>query len=308
MNQIKQNPLYRKFVNWLNTHYPIFVAKFRFKKMFGKPLDLENPKDLNEKILWLSLFSDISEWSRLADKYAVRQYVSDVAGKGILTKLYGKWDKAENIDWESLPNQFVLKTNNGSGTVKIVHDKSKLDISQTIKLMNEWLGMKVAPSTTEFHYAGIKPCIIAEELIDFSEDINDSSSIIDYKFWCFNGKPKYVFTCSNRNEMDDSIEISLYDTNWNDKSEMLNYTKQCLKQRRPLMKPKSLNEMIHVAEKLAQPFPIVRVDLYSIEERIYFGEMTFTSLGGTMNYFSSKALMEMGNLVDISQVKKVRNF
>lgn len=126
--KFKQFSLYRKCVYWLNRHWPVLVAKLRFRKMFGRSLDLNNPKDINEKILWLSLFSDISEWSRLADKYAVRQYVEDLGLGQYLIPLLGKWNKVEDIDWDSLPDGFVLKSNNGSGTVKIVTNKANLDL------------------------------------------------------------------------------------------------------------------------------------------------------------------------------------
>lgn len=302
---IKQNRLYRRFVNWLNAHYPVLVAKLRFKKMFGREIDLENPKDINEKILWLSLFSDITEWSRMADKYAVRQYVESLGLGDYLVKLYGKWDKAEDIDWNLLPNKFALKTNNGSGTVKLVEDKAKLDIEATVKLFNEWLYKDISAATTEFHYAPIKPCIIAEELLDFSKDPNKSTSAIDYKVWCFNGHAYYVWACSNRDK--ESTDVALFDREWNYLPEKSIFNEHYREQKVLVKRPKNLELMLDVAEKLSQPFPVVRVDLYNIDGHIYFGEMTFTSLGGTMDFYTEACLYEMGALIDISGVKKVRN-
>lgn len=302
---IKQNGYYRRIINLLNANFPVLVAKLRFKKMFGRKLDLENPKDINEKILWLSLFSDITEWSRMADKYAVREYVESLGLGSYLVQLYGKWENAEDIEWKKLPNQFALKTNNGSGTVKLVKDKSSLDLEATTQLFNEWLHKDVSASTTEFHYAPIKPCIIAEELLDFSKDPNVSTSAIDYKVWCFNGHAYYVWACSNRDE--EATDVALFDREWNYLPEKSIFNEHYREQKVLVKKPKNLEEMLDVAEKLAKPFPVVRVDLYNIDGRIYFGEMTFTSLGGTMDFYTEECLYEMGSLIDISHVKKVRN-
>lgn len=305
MKSIKYWPIYRAFVNSLNAHFPVLVAKLRYKKMFGKKLNLNNPQNLNEKILWLSLYSDITQWTRMADKYAVREYVEEIGLGEYLLKLYGKWDKVEEINWDSLPNQFVIKTNNGSGTVKIVTDKESLDIQSISALLNKWLDMNVSAATTEFHYADIKPCIIAEELIDFSEDQNVSTSAIDYKVWCFNGKAYYVWACSNRD--DEATDVALFDREWNYLPEKSVFTEHYREQKVLVKRPKNLDEMLDVAEKLSKPFPVVRVDLYNINGRIYFGEMTFTSLGGTMDFYTEDCLQEMGEKVDISNVKKIRN-
>ena len=305
MKPIKYWSFYRKLIEWVNRHFPVLLCKMRFRQMFGRKIDLKNPKDINEKILWLSLFSDISEWSRMADKYAVRSYVKECGLDNYLIKLYGKWDKAEDIEWDKLPNQFVLKTNNGSGTVKLVSDKSKLNIPATIQLLDSWLQKKMSSSTTEFHYDSIKPCLIAEELLDFSKDNNISSSAIDYKIWCFNGKAYYVWACANRNEK--STDVALFDREWNYLPEKSVFNEHYREQKVLVKKPENLEEMLEVAEKLAKPFPVVRVDLYNIAGHIYFGELTFTSLGGTMDFYTQDCLYEMGSLIDISGIKKVRN-
>lgn len=302
----KQIRIYRAFINWLNAHFPVMLAKLRFRKMFGRTLDLKNPKDINEKILWLSLYSDISEWTRLADKYAVREYVKGAGLGRYLVPLYGKWDKAEDIDWESLPDSFVMKTNNGSGTVLIVNNKNSLEKEQTTKLLDNWLKTDIAASTTEFQYADIKPCIIAEELLDFTKDANKSSSAIDYKIWCFNGEPHYIWACKNR-VVGQHTEVALFDLEWNYLPEKSIFNEHYREQEKLVTKPKNLDEMIKVAKTLSKPFPVVRVDLYNINGRIYFGEMTFTSLGGTMDFYTPECLLEMGSMIDISGVKKVRH-
>lgn len=305
MKSIKYNPIYRKFVNWLNAHYPVLVAKIRFKMMFGRKLDLKNPKDINEKILWLSLYSDTTEWSRCADKYAVREFVEERGCGDFLIPLYGRWDRPADIEWEKLPNSFVLKHNNGSGSVLIVNDKSELDKNQTIETLNEWMNHKSFASTSEFHYSRIKPCIIAEELLDFSKDPNVSSSAIDYKIWCFNGVPSYIWACKNR-AVGQHTEVALFDTQWNYLPEKSIFNDHYKEQEQLVTKPLNLEKMLEVAALLSKGFPIVRVDLYNINGSVYFGEMTFTSLGGTMDFYTPEFLMEMGQSVDISNVKKVR--
>lgn len=305
MKSIKYWSLYRKILEKINRHFPVLICKMRFRKVFGRKIDLVNPKDINEKILWLSLYSDITEWSRMSDKYAVRSYVEELGLGETLVKLYGKWDRAEDIEWEKLPNQFVLKTNNGSGTVKLVTDKGQLDIPTTTKLLDGWLHKNMSSSTTEFHYDSIKPCLIAEELLDFSKDPNNSTSVIDYKIWCFNGRAYYVWACANRDE--EATDVALFDREWNYLPEKSVFNEHYREQKVLVKKPENLKIMLEVAEKLAKPFPVVRVDLYNIDGHIYFGEMTFTSLGGTMNFYTQDCLYEMGSLIDISGIKKVRN-
>ncbi|AGY54107.1 Glycosyltransferase [Bacteroidales bacterium CF] len=281
------------------------MAKLRFRILFHRKLDLKNPKDLNEKILFLSLYTDTSKWAECADKYSVRKYIVNCGLSEILVDLYGKWDKPEDIDWSILPNSFVLKTNNGCGTVLLVDNKSKLDLKVTTILLREWLDRDISNETAEFHYRRIKPCIIAEEMLipsGFDEKI--SSTIIDYKIWCFNGKVDSILVCSNRRP--DGCDLSVYDSEWNYYPEASVFDKHHQERKFPVPKPAKLELMLEVAETLSTGFPEVRVDLYYINDRIYFGEMTFTSFGGTMTYYSPNQLLKMGQKIDLSTVKKTR--
>lgn len=305
INSIVTSKPYRRLVGFINRLMPKTLARMRFRKLFGKRLNLDNPQDLNEKILWLSLCSDTSEWVSLADKYAVRKYVSDRGLGNILVKLYGRWNDAKDINWSMLPNQFVMKTNNGCGTVLIVKDKSELNIPTTIAMLNDWLAQDISNETAEFHYRHIKPCIIAEELLIPSEDDNKiSTTIIDYKIWCFNGKVDSFLICSNRR--DDGCDLSVYDADWNYHPEYSVFDKIHTERDVPIPRPAKLKEMIIIAEKLSAGFPEVRVDLYYNNNNIYFGELTFTSFGGTMTYYTHDALLRMGQKIDLSQVKPQR--
>lgn len=301
MNRIKTNKVYRRIVEWTNAHFPVTLAKLRYRMLFGKPLHLNPPETLNEKILWLSLFSNTTEWSRLADKFAVRDYIKEKGYESLLVKLYGKWDKAEQIDWNSLPNSFVLKTNHGCGAVWIVEDKNQIDKSKICEALNTSVSATYGLSTTEKHYSRIPPCIIAEELLTPSEeDLMTSSSIVDYKFWCLNGKVVSIWVVSNRHP--DYFDGTMFDRNWNVINNVVKSDITHVRTPEKLIKrPELLDEMIKVSEKLSSPFPEVRVDLYYVNKKIYFGEMTFTTHGGTIDYMTESYLMEMGRKLDISK-------
>ena len=305
MSSIKLSKPYRSCVRFINTHFPVLMAQMRYYKKFGRFLDLKKPKDLNEKIHWLSLYSDTSEWTRCADKYAVRAFVEDRGAADTLVKLYGVWDNVDDIDWNDLPQAFVLKTTNGSGTVLVVKDKSSLNIPETNALLKKWMQMKIGEETTEFHYQGIPPRLIAEEYVEQSEEDNRiSSSLIDYKIWCFNGKAYYIWTCINR--VKGCTYVSMFDRDWNYHPEMSVFNEHYREASALVPRPNKLKEMLEVAEKLSEGFPEVRVDLYYTNNKIYFGEMTFTSLGGTMDFYTREALMEMGKKIDLGGAKKVR--
>lgn len=273
------------------------LLEIKYRKRFGRDIDWENPKTLNEKILWLELYSDTSMWTKLADKYLVREYVKEKGYEHILVKLYGKWDSAESIDWRKLPNQFVMKVNNGSGDVLVCRDKSKLDIKKKTKKFAKLLSKPFGYQTGELHYVAIPPCIIAEELLDNTKQGIDSDTLIDYKIWCFDGKPETIVTYYNRHR--DSVEIAAYDIDWNYYPEYSNYTKHFIKAKQLLPKPQSLQEMLNIASALSKGFPEVRVDLYEIDGKPYFGELTFTSSCGMMVSFTEEYQEYLGGLVRI---------
>lgn len=292
-------------VRIVNKLFPEFLAKKRFKMYFGRNINLDNPQDINEKITWLSLYTDTSLWTRLADKYAVRNYVEQRGCGGNLVKLFGKWDRPEEINWDDLPDKFVLKTNNGSGTVLVVRDKKSLDFQKVVSDLNKWLKKPEGLETTEFHYTYMKPCIIAEELLEQNEEEKKiSSTLIDYKIWCFNGEPYCCWTCTNRGN--GGADVASFDLDWNYHPEHSVFNSHYRKQSPPIGKPQNFDTMLEVAKKLSKGFPILRVDLYNIGGKIYFGELTFTSLGGTMNFFTPDFLLEMGKKIDLTGCKKDR--
>ncbi len=281
------------FAELYGYYFPKSYMKIRYFARFGKIINLRNPQNLNEKIQWLLFNTNTSKWSRLADKYAVRDYVSECGLEDNLLQLYGKWNNANDIDFELLPKSFVLKTNHGCGTIIIVNDKSKIDEKSIRKKMNKWLNSK-RDMGSEIHYKNIEPCIIAEELLPIEDGV---SSITDYKIWCFNGKPHNFLITSNR--FKGGVHLGCYDLQWNYQPNNLIITKSHPQENKPFKKPDNLDEILKVAEKLAGNFPQVRVDLYNIKGEIYFGEMTFTSKGGLMNYYTPEFLLEMGNQIKL---------
>lgn len=291
-------PIVELLANW-HVLTPIRVAKLRYMYIMHKWPHFEHPRDLNEKINYLKFYGDTSKWPMLTDKYAVRKYIESIGLGDILVKLYGKWDSVEDIDWDILPDKFVMKCNNGSGDVFICKDKSKLDIEATKRYFDKMLHREFGVVSAEPHYALIKPCIIVEELLDSSTQPCGSSSLVDYKIWCFNGKPHSVWCCYNRKQY--YANVGVYDLNWQYHSECSVFTKHYKESGKLLPKPVNFDKMLEIAQKLSTGFPILRVDLYDVNGHIYFGELTFTSQSGCMNFYSQQYLDEMGKLIKLDE-------
>jgi hypothetical protein len=292
-----------KFCEWLGERHPVTLVKIRYFQRFKKWPDLKNPKDLNEKILYLKLFTDTSEWTRLADKYRVREHVKQRGLEECLIDLIGVWDNVKDIDFDVLPNAFIFKANNGDGKGSnlIVTDKSKLDCETVRRTLDGWLHKKhIGALSAEPQYKGIEPRVIAEALLPIEEG---QKSLVDYKIWCFNGKAYYIWTTANRDN--DSTEVMTYDREWTPMPEVCVFDNR-YREGKLMPKPKNLDDMLQVAEKLTEGFPCVRLDLYNVSGHIYFGEMTFTSFSGMMNFYTPEFLAKCGDLVDLSTVKKLK--
>lgn len=270
------------------------VTERLYKRILHKEINWAAPCDLNEKIHWLKLNTDTSEWSRLADKYLVREYVKEKGLEDILIPLYGKWDSADDIDFDNLPLSFILKTNHGSGEIIKVLNKNSINKSLVRRQMNRHLKEVYGYYEGEPHYRKIKSCIIAEEFLKMPET-SISTSLIDYKIWCFNGSPAYVWACYNRTKAGCDVEV--YDLDWNYHPEKSIFTSHYRNGGGVLQKPKSLSRMLDIAQILSEGFPEVRVDLYEYNDKVYFGEMTFTSAGGYNYFYTQDFLNELGALI-----------
>ena len=245
-------------------------------------------------------YTDTTIWTRLADKYAVRDFVKSRGLENILIPLLGKWDDANDINYDQLPDMFVLKCNHDSGSVYVINKDKGYDKNIINENLNKHLHYKFR-SKFEEHYSYIQPCIIAEEYLE-QTDINFTNSLVDYKIWCFDGKPYSIWACYNRTH--ECTYVNVYDLEWNCHPEHSVFTHHYRDGKGKLPKPKSLKEMLNVASVLSKGFPQVRVDLYNIDGKIYFGEMTFTSASAIMDFYTPDYLVELGNQVVLPQPTK----
>jgi hypothetical protein len=256
---------------------PKQAADKTYYKVFKRHIDFGHPKDLIEKTYWLLNNTDTSLWTLCADKYRMREYIAKVGLTEHLPKLYHVWQLNEDIDISVLPNKFVLKANNGCGTVLVVNNKAEVTNKKVNSLTRQWLRKPFGYVSGQSHYLSIKPCIIAEELLesDAAQHQISPNSLIDYKIWCINGHPECILTAYNRKG--DSYYLDLYDTDWNRISHHLRHPGHYKFNNNLLPKPACLEQMLSIASTLAAPFKEVRVDLYNINGTPIIGELTFTA-------------------------------
>lgn len=284
---------------------PEWEMKRVYRNIFNREPDLQNPKDLVEKIYWLQLHTDTSLWTKCADKYGLREYVEELGLGQYLPRLCGKWDTAALIDFDLLPEKSILKTNNGCAQCVIV-DKSKGFNADSIReSFSRWLKVPYGYAGAQLHYTRIKPCIIAEELLIPSEEDKKVSpnSLIDYKVWCFNGQPECIWVAYNRHD-GAFVDMDLYDTSWNSLSQYLRDTEtDKYNPNVSIPKPACLNQMLDIASRLSQPFEEVRADFYVIKGKPVIGELTFTAGYG---FYTDEFYKYLGSKVDLSKVNVIR--
>ncbi len=283
-------------INWtvrhfLQDHFPRYYVDRGWLKWKGYKVDWNNPRDINEKIQWLMCCSDTSMWTLCSDKYKVRDYVKSKGLGDILVPLLGVWERVEDIDFEPLPDKFVIKCNHDSGSTHIV-DKSKGFNDAALRAdLKKSLKKRFGYYNGELYYNHIKPLVVAEKFLEV-EDKSVSGSTIDYKVWSFNGKPYAILTCSDRTKK--TLNLNLYDLDWNVRSDVLVESDHFKNGRGNIPRPLCLNKMLDSASVLSEGFPEVRVDFYETGGNLYFGEMTFSSYSGKMNYFTDEFLVELG--------------
>lgn len=283
---------------WLRFHFRTEgIANELHKSLVGYDIDWKNPKTLNEKINWMKFNTDTTEWTRLADKYLVREYVKERIGDTALPKLYAVWKSADEIDFSILPKKFILKTNHGCHTVMPVLDKDKVDINIVKRQFDVWMKKQYGYDTAEPHYLEIKPLIIAEELLD--NDATFTTALADYKVYCFDGNPFCILVCTDRNVA--KTTFSYFDCDWNPLHNVLNEKLKGSDVAIP--KPDCLKLLLEYASILAKGHPQVRVDFYITHGKIYFGEMTFTSEGGYDGDITKEFCIEMGKHITLPQKK-----
>lgn len=285
---------------WLGYHNPTMLMKIRYFMRFHKKLNLKNPQTVNEKILYLSLKTDTTLWTRLADKYAVRGYVEERGLADTLAKLYAYWKQESEVNIDSLPDKFVLKSVQGCGDVIIVHNKKLLDRQKLAKKIHKMFHERYGALEGGKHYMRIEPAVIAEELLPVEDNVH-SDSLTDYKIWCFNGEPYIMFVFGNRKGL--YAEAMIYDLDWHPHPEYYNSNPNYHIVDN-FKRPDNLDEMLDVARKLSAGLPEVRCDLYNINGKIYFGEMTMTAYGGMMNSYTEELLLNMGKKIHLEEIKE----
>lgn len=241
-----------------------------FEKELGYKPDFDNPKTFAEKLQWLKLYDSTAEKTRLADKYLVREYIKETIGEEYLIPLLGAWDNFDEIDFEKLPSQFVLKTNHGSQTNLIVKDKSKLNKKAAKKKFDKWMKVDYAyKAGFELHYHDIPRKIIAEEFIQQID-----GDLFDYKLMCTDGEVQFIWVDTGRYT---DHRRNLYTKDW---TPMKDCTIQYPRSETEVPKPENLAKMVELSEKLSKGFANVRVDFYDVDGKLLFGELTFTSGDG----------------------------
>lgn len=271
------------------------MIKLQYRIKTGKRLNLDNPKRFNEKLQWYKLNYRNELMTQCVDKHLVREYVKNKGYEDILIPQYGVYKSTEEINFEKLPLKFILKTNNGSHTNIICRDKKQLDLKEVSKKLNRWLKNRSSKLGREWAYYNVSPLIICEELLE--DKLDPTSEIKDYKFICFNGKVEYIWVDTNRYT---SHHRNFFDKDWN-----MHYVETDVPMSsKKIEKPKKLKEMIEIASTLSKDFPHVRVDLYFINEKIYFGELTFYLLSGYEKFTPDDFDYELGKKFLITENKK----
>ena len=263
------------------------MPKLQYKVKLKRKLDLKNPKRFTEKIQWYKINYRNPVMHTCVDKHEVREYIKSKGLEDILIELYGVYDSIENVDFESLPNSFILKSTDGSGGINVFlcDDKKTLDVEKVKETLNVGYKLKKKHPGREWAYNGLKHKIIAEKLL--VNEANPEAGIDDYKIFCFGGEPKCIVVDTDRYI---GHKRNFYDTEWND----LKVTSDAPACDREIPKPENLDAMLDVAKKLSSDFPFVRVDLYNVGGKIYFGELTFYPWSGYVQYYPDEFDFKLG--------------
>lgn len=272
-NQLKDSVV-THFFKWLPDK-PYTALRFRCK--MGYWMDFNNPKTFNEKLNWLKIYDHNPLYTQMVDKYSVKSYVSDIIGSEYVIPTLGIWNSPENIDFDALPQQFVLKTTHGGGNVGVIicKDKEQFDKKKVVSRLQAAMKQNLYKDSREWPYKNVAKRIIAEPYI---ED-NISGELRDYKFFCFDGQVKALFVATERQKREEPF-FNFFDDN---------YTSLPIKQGHPVSshipdKPSRFDEMKDIASKLSKGLPCVRVDLYEANGKVLFGELTFYHFGGIVPF------------------------
>lgn len=297
-----KNKIFRRiFLKLLYVFRFLLSDKFYLECLYfihnGKKLTLQNPTTFTQKIQWLKLYNRQPKYTQMVDKFEVKRYVSSIIGEKYIIPTIGVWDDFDNIDFNTLPNQFVLKTTQGSHASIICRDKNNFDIDKARTFFRKNQNKSPYDHYKEWVYKNVKPRIIAEKYMESSGQMD----LTDYKFFCFNGKALYCQVIKNRTQNE---TIDFFDKDWihqefigllpnTNSSTISNSTI-------PILRPKKYNEMLDIAETLSQHIPFVRIDLYDINDEIYFGEITFYPASGLGYFTPAKWDTILGKFIELN--------
>lgn len=270
--------------------------KMAYRTYLRKKLNLDNPTTFNEKLQWLKLNDRKPEYTVYVDKYLVREHIKNTIGEQYLIPLLGVWDDPEKIDFDALPDQFVLKCNHNSGRgMCICTDKSKIDINKVKKGLKKGLKENYYLSGREWPYKNVPRRIIAEKYM-----VDESGyELKDYKFFCFDGEVKALFIATDRGSKTEETKFDFYDAEFNH----LPFTNGHPNANKEIKKPQSFEEMKRLAEVLSKGIPQVRVDFYDINGKVYFGELTFSHWSGFVPFVPEEWDYTFGSWIDIDGLK-----
>lgn len=264
-----------------------------YRATFGKELNLENPQTFNEKLQWLKLYDRKPIYTTMVDKYAAKEYVADKIGEEYIIPTLGVWDKFDDIDFDALPDQFVLKCTHDSGGLAICRNKKTFDIAAARKKINRCLKRNYYYTFREWPYKNVKPRIIAEKYM-----VDESGyELKDYKIFCFDGQPKIMFIATDRANPEEETKFDFFDMEFNH----LPFQNGHPNAKKSIMQPKGFKKMKELAAKLSAGIPQVRVDFYDIDGKVYFGELTFSHWSGFVPFDPEEWDYKLGAWIDLPQ-------
>ena len=293
--KVDKSSFIRKWLYLMDKINPMYSfwysAKRRYKSITGKRLNYRHPKNLNEKLMWLTRYWQHPLKTKCADKYLVREYVEECGLKNILVPLIAVYDDASEIDFDVLPKKFILKCNHGSGFNIIVKDKNNTNPRKIREQLNQWMSYDYSKLAQEIHYHNIRHRIICEVLIS-------DNAPTEYQFRMINGKPINILAVKKDYDSKPSYVENAYNLDWTLSND---YCSELPKEL--FEKPKQLDKMIQYAKILSKPFPFVRVDFYEVGNEIFFAELTFTPAGNILDY-SPDTLSRFGKMLVLPPKRK----
>ena len=265
--------------------------QLKYKLVMKKKLNLQNPQTYNEKIQWLKLYDRNPKYTDMVDKYEAKKYVANLIGEEYIIPTIGIYDTYKDINFDELPNEFVIKPTHTSGDVFICKDKSTLDYKLLQKKVEKWLKRRYFYLHREWPYKNIKPRLIIEK---FMED-KKKKELIDYKFFCFNGEPKIMFIATDRQNKNTETCFDFYDMEF----KHLNIINGHPNSKATINRPLNFELMKELAQKLSRRISHVRVDFYEVDGKVYFGELTFTHWSGLVPFQPEEWDKKIGDMIDL---------